>query len=211
MFNQNDLRKFADQLFYKTLSRELNDSSAILDLGCGANSPLSKIKLSENVYTVGVDVFGKSIKESKKKKIHSKYVRCNLLDIEKHLQSRKFDTVIAIDVIEHLSRKDGIKLISLMKRIASKKVIIFTPNGYYDQDSYGGNPYQVHKSGWHVQDFSTRGFNVFGLRGLKYLRGEYASIKYKPWVFWGFVSFISELFTYFLPRYAYHLFAVYKK
>ena len=39
---------------------------SVLDVGCGSNSPLAKIK--KNFYLVGVDVFEPSIKKSKKEK-----------------------------------------------------------------------------------------------------------------------------------------------
>ena len=83
-----------------------------------------------------------------------------------------------------------------------------TPNGYYDQEPYGGNPYQVHRSGWSVDDFQKRGYNVKGIRGLRYLRGECATLKYRPWFFWGVVASITQLFLYNFPMFSYQLFAV---
>ena len=70
------------------------------------------------------------------------------------------------------------------------------------------NPYQIHKSKWSVEDFKKLGFKVYGLRGLKYLRGEYATVKYKPWIFWAAITFVSEFFFYFSPKFSYHIFAI---
>lgn len=95
-----------------------------------------------------------------------------------------------------------------MEKIARKKVILLTPNGFYPQNGYDSNPYQIHKSGWTKEELAKLGYVIYGLRGLKYLRGDYATIQYKPWLLWGAVAFLSEPLLYYLPRLSYDLFAV---
>lgn len=179
---------------------------SVLDVGCGSNSPIVKIKKKPN--SVGFDLFEPSLKKSKKKRIHSKYVAGNILELEKHFKSRSYDCVIGLDIIEHFIKKEGENLLCTMEKVAKSRVIIFTPNGFVKQSVYDNNIYQIHKSGWTVADFQKRGYRVLGLRGPKWLRGEYASIKLKPWFFWGLVAFLSEPFYVFFPASAYHLFAV---
>lgn len=200
--------QLGDALFYRCIEKELKGMNSVLDLGCGTNSPVRIIN-DRKVYKVGVDIFEDCIKISKKNKIHDKYILGSILDVKQKIKNQKFDAVIAIDVIEHLTRKQGYELIKIMKSISNKKVIILTPNVFYIQGEYEGNPYQKHKSGWEYKDFSSRGFDVYGLRGLKYLRGDYATLKYKPWFLWGAISYITELATFRYPKLAYHLFAVY--
>ena len=39
-----------------------------------------------------------------------------------------------------------------MEKVARKKVIVFTPNGFVPQRPYDGNPFQEHLSGWSVDE-----------------------------------------------------------
>lgn len=69
-------------------------------------------------------------------------------------------TVIAIDVIEHMTREDGERLRDLMEEWP--QALIFTPNGFMEQsgdvngkDPWGlnGQKWQKHRSGWVENDF----------------------------------------------------------
>lgn len=195
-----------DWSYYSLLDRELQDITSVLDVGCGSNSPLAKVR--KRFYSIGVDAFGPSIEKSKKLGIHDAYKKGNVLTIDRMFGKKKFDAVIALDIIEHLEKKQGYELIKKMSKLAAKRVIIMTPNGFYKQEPYEGNTYQIHRSGWNIDDFLTLGFTVRGIRGLKWLRGEYATLRWKPWVAWGIISVLSEPFVYFFPRLAYQLFAV---
>lgn len=197
-----------DSFYYSKLARELSGSKSVLDVGCGSNSPLAKIQ--KTFYSVGFDIFEPSIQKSKKMKIHDEYKIGNLLKMNKYFKPKSFDTVVALDVIEHFEKNDGWELLKQMEKVAKKKVIIFTPFGFTQQHPYDGNPYQIHKSGWRVNDFSRRGYKAYGFRGLRFIRGEYATIKYKPWILWGALSAISQCITYFIPQISYQLLAVKK-
>ena len=188
------------------LSWELRDMKTVLDVGCGSNSPLSKIQ--KHFYCVGVDIHKPSITESKKRKIHDNYKIGSVLEIDKLFKAKQFDAVIALDLIEHLPKQKGRELLKKMMKLAKKKIILLTPNGFIQQIPYDGNEFQKHLSGWSVDDFKQLGFRIYGMRGLKWLRGEYATIKWKPWFFWATVSTISELFVFFVPRLANQLFVV---
>lgn len=200
------LINLGDRLYYKKLEDELKGMESVLDLGCGSCSPLAKIK--KDFFSVGVDIFKPSIEESKKKAIHDKYKLGDVLKINNYFKKKSFDVVIALDLIEHLKKEEGSKLLEKMEQIAIKKIIILTPNGFYKQDSLEDNAHQVHQSGWGVEDFRGKNFHIYGMRGLKFLRGECATIKFKPWFFWGVISTISQPVFYFMPKLAYQLFIV---
>lgn len=197
-----------DIFYFSCLRNSLDGCASVLDLGCGDNSPLRNIK--SVTYSVGFDAFRESVEKSKKKRIHTEYRLGDLKKIDKYFNNKSFDAVVALDVIEHLDKKESIDLIKKMEKIARKKVVILTPNGFYHQDAYGSNPYQVHKSAWTAKELQKLGYSVRGLRGLKYLRGEYATIKHKPWIVWGTVAFLSEIILYFFPTFSYHIFAIKK-
>lgn len=190
----NKIKKTFPNLALFTLSLELEqilkDCNEILDLGCGSNSPLSFLSKKKNL--VGVDGHKKSISESKKRKIHDKYYLMNILDIGSKFKRKSFDAVVALDLIEHLTKRDGIKLLKMMEKIARKKVVVLTPNGFIDQTG-SDNSLQEHLSGWNTKDFKKRGYEVVGRYGLKQLRGEKASLLFRPKLFWGIVSELSHL------------------
>jgi SAM-dependent methyltransferase len=195
-----------DWFYYDAIRRELKNATSVLDVGCGVESPLSLVK--KTFYSVGIDKFKPSIQISKKKKIHDRYLLMDVKNIDKKFKKKSFDVVISLDLIEHISKKDGFRLLKKMEAIAKKKVIVLTPNGFISQDPFENNPYQVHRSGWSTDDFSKHGYAVYGMRGLRFMRGEYATLKYKPWFMWGMLSFLSQFIAYRMPSYAYQLFAI---
>lgn len=200
------LVEVGDWPYYGMIARELRDVISVLDVGCGSSSPIAKIR--KHFYSVGVDIHRPSIGASKKKKIHDEYKIGNVFMIDKLFKGKQFDAVVALDLIEHLPKDKGRALLAKMTRLAKKKVILLTPNGFIQQIPYDGNDFQKHLSGWTVDYFQKLGFRIYGMRGLKWLRGEYATIKWKPWFFWAAVSSISELLVFFIPQLANQLFVV---
>ncbi len=187
----------------KNLKRELTNCESVLDLGCGYNSSLQYCKVP---FSVGVELFEPYLQESKKKGIHSEYIKADITKIE--FISKSFDAILCLEVLEHLTKDEGYELIIKMEEWAKKKIIITTPNGYLFQDGYDGNLFQEHKSGWSIEDLHKLGFKVYGMGGWKKLRGYKGSVKYRPTLFWTVISELSQIITYLFPKYAFQLFAV---
>ncbi|MEX2007726.1 MAG: class I SAM-dependent methyltransferase [Candidatus Levyibacteriota bacterium] len=200
---------YKDVLYYKSLEKELRGSASVLDVGCGSDSPLSHVK--KTFISHGIDVHRPSVLKSKKKKIHDQYTTGDITKLSKYFKPKSFDAVVALDVIEHFPKNESYKLIKDMEKIARKKVILLTPNGFYPQDGYDSNPHQIHRSGWNTQDLRKIGYKLYGLRGLKYLRGDYATLKYKPWIIVGILAFISEPLLFNCPSLSYDLLAIKEK
>lgn len=200
------LIEIGDFFYYAYLAWQLRDAKSVLDVGCGSNSPL--VKVPKHFYSVGVDIHKPSIAASRKRKIHDDYRVGDVLDIGKIFSPKSFDAVLALDLIEHLPQKEGYQLIRQMVKLARQKAILLTPHGFIPQHPYDGNPFQKHLSGWSIKDFQRLGFRVRGMRGLASLRGEYATLKYRPWFFWGLVSSLSEILVFFYPKLAHQLFVV---
>jgi len=187
------------------LKKELKGCDTVLDLGCGYSSPLQYCDIP---FSVGVEFFETYLQTSKKKSIHNQYVRADIRKIE--FKPKSFDTVVASDILEHLTKQEGHRLIKKMKKWAIKKIIIFTPNGYLWQDGYDNNPLQEHKSGWSVKELRELGFEVVGINGWKKLRGYRSLIKYRPFRLWSVISDLTQKITYHYPKLAFELFAVKK-
>lgn len=168
-----------------------SDCHTLLDVGCGEHSPLSHVA-SRMKHTLGVDAHAPALEASRIAGVHTEHVCADALDLLSHFQPNSFDCVAATDLIEHLEKEDGWRLLDAMETIASKKVVIFTPNGFLPQSSYDGNDYQIHRSGWSVEEMQKRGYEVFGLNGWKPLRGERALMRWRPRLFWEPISFLTQ-------------------
>lgn len=170
----------------------------VLDLGCANNSPLQYF--SKKYYSCGLDTFLSYLKESRKKGIHDSYILCDVLNL--CIKPKSFDCALALGLIEHLDKEDGLKLIKLMHTIAKKKIIINMPNGFLWQGAMDQNIYQKHKSGWVCDELEKLGFSAFGFFGLKYLRKEYGRLKYRPSLIWFLISELTQFLVFKKPRFA---------
>jgi hypothetical protein len=188
---------------YSELKRNLSLCDKVLDLGCGRASPICGNHIQ---FSVGVELFEPYLRDSRARGIHSQYINADVRRIE--FKPKTFDAVIAIDLLEHLTKQEGTQLLAKMESWASKKVIIFTPNGYLWQDACDENPLQEHKAGWSVSELQGLGYRVRGINGWRRLRGYKSSIRYRPVLFWGLLSGLSQMITYYYPRLAFQLFAV---
>lgn len=208
--------KLISRIFHTSiycLQRELRGCDTVLDLGCGPSSPLEYCEIK---YCVGVDAFKPYIKESKRKEIHEVYFLADIRYLE--FDENSFDVVIMIEVLEHLTKQDGIKMLAKAEYWAKKKVIVTTPNDWLPQGVKDGNPLQRHRSGWGIDEMLNRGYKAYGMAGWEYLRREntsdsmvdtnsiFSSIRFKPKLFWLIVSEITQLFTYYFPKYAFEIF-----
>lgn len=143
--------------FIKYLCQEIDESCrSVLDVGCGFNSPVQQLFRRPKVL-VGVDGFGDAIKKARAKCIHDDYREYDVRRINEIFPQKSFDCVLASDLIEHLTKEDGFKLIYRMERIAIRKVIIYTPNGFLPQRAEYGNVLQEHRSGWTVKEMRKLG------------------------------------------------------
>ena len=185
----------------------IGSCQTLLDVGCGTKSPV--VKFSDKLdYSAGIDIFESSLLKNKKSKIYTEYEKMDVLEIGDVYKENSFDCVLASELIEHLAKEDGLRLIAMMEKIAKKKVIVFTPNGYLQQDEYDGNEFQIHRSGWHPLEMKKMGYRVIGIRGWKPLRGKYGIIKWWPKEFWRRISLLTQPITEKFPKIAFQILCV---
>lgn len=188
----------------------LKSSKTILDIGCGDGSFMALLNKSHTYSVTGVELFPAYIKRAQKTGAYKNVLKHDIRKLTFHKKS--FDSVLSSQVIEHITKKEGEKLLEDMEKIARNRVIIGTPNGHFHQEAYDENKLQKHKSHWTIKDFEQKGYTVYG-QGLKLVYGEEGLLqKYtvlpmvKGLLF--ALSYISSPFTYLFPQYAAHIIAV---
>lgn len=191
----------------RELQEAVGDARSLLDIGCGIASPLSRLERKPE-RTVGVDGFMPSIEESRRKGIHNDYVCCDILDVGSKFPAGSFECVMALDVIEHLSKEKGLDLLRQMEQLSCRRVIIFTPNGFLAQAEHSNNPMQVHLSGWSVKEMREMGFRVIGINGWKPLLGEMALPRLWPRRLWAVVSRLTQYLVRNHPEHAFQILCV---
>lgn len=190
------------------------DKSAktILDVGCGEGLPMEMIKMRINVEkSVGVDLFEPYIRKSKKKRIHNEYV---LVDVRKmKFPNKSFDVVMALQVLEHLPKKDAWKVLEKMEKIAKKQVIAAMPIGEMYHPAVDNNELQLHQSHFDPEEFKKKGYKVTKV-GFKFITGEHGLVhKVKNDVLRKFIYSLNlfiTLFTILFPKVGDYYFVAYK-
>lgn len=133
-----------------------------LALGVG----IGNVEIGLNIpFIVGVDIWREYLT-----KINGLLIPVNY-DIKKVSDifiPKSFDVVMAFDVIEHLEKADGKKLLSDMEAIATKMVVVYTPIEWDTNEKNISNPslwsygnlHNLHKSLWTQKDFLIRGYTI---------------------------------------------------
>ena len=118
---------------------------------------------------IEVDAHLPYLLEAKNRKLYKLLILADVRYLP--FRPRSVDVVMALDLIEHLDKEDGLKILMSMEKIARKKLIIFTPLGFLPLKPYD-TILQLHRSGWYPKEFRTRGYKCRGVNGLFFLRGE---------------------------------------
>jgi len=187
------------------LERKLDRSAeTILDLGCGRGKQMRFLNRKKQFYTVGVDLFDPYLDECRKDSNYKCVVKCDI----RHLPygDNSFDVVMCLDVLEHLGKDDGDRLVCDMVRIARKQVLIQTPVGSYDWRGIHGNPLNRHIHVWSVAELQAYKFSGMYGRSLRGMCGDSGWSRRIPgslrWLWDTVVAILVGCVVYFRPEWA---------
>jgi SAM-dependent methyltransferase len=134
-----------EDILINGITQHITETTTMLDIGCG-NKKYSSICKN----TTTLDAWEKVNPDV-------------LLDAAKNplpFDNKSFDVILLLDVIEHMEKEEGKRLLEECKRVSSK-IFLFTPLWWDDNSRHVhdknlwcyGNPYNYHLSLWTEEDF----------------------------------------------------------
>ena len=144
------------------VEKAVKETDVVLDIGCGImpmNYFRPKVHLMVEPWLEYSDILAHRHSGDKSVVI----MRTGALEALCHLADNSVDSIFLLDVIEHLEKEEGRKVIVESERVAREQIVIFTPLGYMPQHmessqadgwGLGGSAVQEHRSGWEPEDFS---------------------------------------------------------
>ena len=68
-----------------------------------------------------------------------------------------YELVIAIDILEHLDKQDGIAFLKQLRRICTRAALVSTPKDFIHQE-VDANPFENHRSHWSLTELQACNF-----------------------------------------------------
>lgn len=130
----------------------------VLDCGCGMGY-WGLILKNRGCNVVGIDVFLPYLRLVKMLEAYDAMLKCSATVLP--FRTNYFDTTLAIEVIEHLNKPDGLQLLRQAKQI-SNRVIVTTPKHYSSNRNLPSwvPKSEHHHSRWTERDFQQEGFTT---------------------------------------------------
>ena len=142
------------------LNQILKDRS-VLDIGCGDGRNFNP---NSGIY-VGIDNNNRIL--SYKPNTTNFLMKYDFSNGLIPFLDKSFDAVLLIDVIEHLEKDKALILLKEAERIAKEKIIIYTPEGFLEQNEKEGklrdpgfDTYDIHRCGFEKKELEEMGYVI---------------------------------------------------
>lgn len=180
----------------------------ILDLGAGSASYWESVLQQFPNLTFQLDLMDAAVIESSSSTL-SNVVQSRIqgiipMDLTS-IPDNAYELVVAFDLIEHLPKDLGYRLLYEVDRISSAASVIFTPNGFVWQPPSSNNVFNAHLSGWEPRELRNLGWGkIRGHTGFQGLHGPYGI--HKDWVrSWPMLELgaLLQIMVWHVPKYAF--------
>lgn len=149
----------------RVLRRIVGADTRVADVGCSTGTGSAVLDLHGQV--TGVDIHLRSLRIAVASGRRGHAVNADITRLPFAVEA--FDVVVALDVVEHLERSDGMRLLAELTRIG-RCAVVLTPSGFDPQPSEPDQPWMEHRSGWSARDLREAGYEVHGAGGPRWLR-----------------------------------------
>jgi 2-polyprenyl-3-methyl-5-hydroxy-6-metoxy-1,4-benzoquinol methylase len=138
------------------------DTKSLLDAGCGRGVVGAACRIYRHTNRLtGIDAYQPYVTFCEQCGFYDAVLMRDLTD-PLPFSDKEYDVVTSLEVIEHLPQASGDAFIRELERVAGL-VIITTPNLFFHQAHFDGNPFQEHRSYWPVKEFKKRGYKCYGV------------------------------------------------
>ena len=133
----------------------VKSDETVLDLGCGLCAPTKTLKCKGMLHCDGFEKYLDQVKKD---------VMVCQVDLRSLLPfpNDSYDVVLLLDVIEHLYKEEARFALLEAERVARKRVIVYTPNGFVKQEhdawNLGGAVWQQHRCGFTLKELEDLGY-----------------------------------------------------
>jgi 2-polyprenyl-3-methyl-5-hydroxy-6-metoxy-1,4-benzoquinol methylase len=149
----------ADILTKSVLEHIPEGNFTVFDVACGFGDwgYLIKTRKDGNYHLTGVDVWKPYLENLRHLKIYNELIEA---DIRYYEPPKKYDIIIACEVLEHLKKEEGFQLLNKLESACDRRIIISTPHGFTHQGPLENNNFQRHVSEWFPIDFKNRRYKI---------------------------------------------------
>ena len=144
------------------MQSNIENVNIVLDIGCGIRPQkyiMPRIHICCDPFQQYIEHLQDKVKDEKDRQYV--IIKAGWSEIVNMFPPESVDTVFLLDVIEHVEKELGKKLLKASETIARRQIVVFTPLGFVPQnspdgkDAWGldGGKWQEHKSGWLPEDF----------------------------------------------------------
>ena len=153
---------------YTYIKEATDPDKSLLSLCCGIGLEFPYLQTED---ITGVDLSPQYIDVLKVNYPKVKTVLSHALDYLIKQEDNSVDVISIIDGIEHMPKEIGLTLIPQMKRVCKEKILLFTPQGKAEDGFLKNEPhnawgiegsdnFQLHLSGWTVDELKELGFEM---------------------------------------------------
>lgn len=197
-----------------SLHRKLNRPLKVLDLGAGSGSywlqaDIKEFLLKTNSTVLLMDASSEFDPHAGDLPSNLKRALGIIPQSLSDIQDDSYNFVLALDLIEHLSKEEGYQLLYEMDRISSFTTSLLTPNGFSWQPPSVNNKFNAHISKWTSSELKQLGWRKSqGQIGFKKFYGPYGLARYQGRIFLVLeVVAILKIISFFYPRISFSFFA----